>query len=385
MIAPNNIDAFYALLRAGLWENRDKFNVSGIKFQGPVDWDEIYQLAEEQSVVGLVLAGIEHSNVKPPQELLLQWIGEVQMLEQQNKAMNSFIAELVEKMREADIYTLLVKGQGIAKCYERPLWRACGDVDFLLSDTNYKKAKGFLIPLAESSATEEEYGKHLGLTIDSWIVELHGTLRGGLSRSMDMAIDEAQRDVFFNENVRTWINGKTQVFLPSADNDVIFVFTHYLKHFYKEGIGLRQICDWCRLLSTYKGTLKRDLLEVRLRRAGVMKEWKTFAAFSVEYLGMPVEDMPLYDSSNRWQQKAKRISSYIIEEGRVAQERDLSFYGKKSYMMQKVLSMRLKCKNLLKIFSIFPGCCVRYFPFIVFNGIRSTVRGEGKNEPERTY
>ena len=380
MIAPNNIDAFFALLRAGLWENRDVFHVSGFEFQGSVDWKEVYQLAEEQSVVGLVLAGIEHSYVKPPQELLLQWIGEVQILEQQNKAMNSFIAELVEKMREADIYTLLVKGQGIAQCYEQPLWRACGDVDFLLSDTNYKKAKDYLIPLADSSATEEEYGKHLGLTIDSWIVELHGTLRGGLSRRMDKAIDEAQNDVFYGGNVRSWMNGKTIVFLPSPDNDVIFVFTHYIKHFYKEGIGLRQICDWCRLLSTYKDTLKRELLEVRLRRAGVIKEWKAFAAFAVEYLGVPVEDMPLYDSSDCWKRKGKRISSYIIEEGRMAQERDLSFYGKKSYMMQKVLSMKLKCENLLKIFSIFPGSCVRYFPYIVFNGLRSTVKGEGKNE-----
>ena len=26
--------------------------------------------------------------------------------------------------------------------------------------------------------------------------------------------------------------------LPSANNDVVFVFTHFLKHFYKGGIGL---------------------------------------------------------------------------------------------------------------------------------------------------
>lgn len=71
-----------------------------------VDWEGVYQLAEEQSVIGVVLAGIEHSNIKPPQELLLQWIGEVQLLEQQNKAMNRFIASIVDQMRDADIYTL---------------------------------------------------------------------------------------------------------------------------------------------------------------------------------------------------------------------------------------------------------------------------------------
>ena len=55
--------------------------------------------------------------MKPPQVLLLQWIGEVQMIEQRNKAMNAFVAEAIGALREQDIYALLVKGQGIAQCY----------------------------------------------------------------------------------------------------------------------------------------------------------------------------------------------------------------------------------------------------------------------------
>lgn len=77
-------------------------------------------------MLGLVLAGLERSDVKPPKPVLLQWIGEVQMLEQRNQAMNYFIGVVVEKMREAGIETLLLKGQGVAQCYVRPLWRSCG-------------------------------------------------------------------------------------------------------------------------------------------------------------------------------------------------------------------------------------------------------------------
>ena len=97
----NNITAFYSLIRAGLWADVDVH----LDLNKKVDWDEVYQLAEEQSVIGLVLAGLEHSIVKPPQELLLQWIGEVQMLEQQNKAMTQVVRKLVDKMRGAEIYT----------------------------------------------------------------------------------------------------------------------------------------------------------------------------------------------------------------------------------------------------------------------------------------
>lgn len=73
-------------------------------------------------------------------------MGQTLQLEQRNKAMNDFIACLAEKMRRVGIYSLLVKGQGVAQCYERPLWRACGDVDFLLSLSNFEKAKCFLTP-----------------------------------------------------------------------------------------------------------------------------------------------------------------------------------------------------------------------------------------------
>ena len=116
---------FFKILQAGLWADGESKELQKHGFTDSVDWEKVYQLAEEQSVIGVVLAGIEHSNIQPPQELLLQWIGEVRMLEQQNKSMNQFIEKLVGKMREADIYTLLVKGQGVAQCYERPLWRSC--------------------------------------------------------------------------------------------------------------------------------------------------------------------------------------------------------------------------------------------------------------------
>ena len=220
------LDAFFALIRAGLWETAGA-NLN-LNLSDKVDWEKVFLLAEEQSVIGVVLAGLEHSRVKPLQELLLQWIGEVQMLEQQNKEMNSFIAELIEKLRAADIYTLLVKGQGIAQCYERPLWRACGDVDFFLSDSNYAKAKVFLMPLASSIEAEGLYKKHFEMVIDPWVVELHGSMRSGLSSRMDRVIDETQKDVFYGGNVRSWLNGKTQVFLPAVNCDVIFVFTHFI-------------------------------------------------------------------------------------------------------------------------------------------------------------
>ena len=335
------------------------------------------QLAEEQSVVGLIVAGIEHiADTKPQKKDVLQFIGRTVQLEQRNQAMNYFIGVLVEKMREAGITVLLVKGQGVAQCYERPLWRSCGDVDFLLDEENFGKALEYLTPLAQHVDREESYSRHIGMTIDPWIVELHGSLRCGLSVRMDKGIDGLQEDCFLKGNVRTWANGETSVFLPGEDNDILFIFTHFLKHFYKGGIGLRQICDWCRLLWTYREQIDVVLLEKRLKAMGLISEWKAFGAFAVVYLGMPVEAMPLYSADAKWKCKAARISSFIMEVGNFGHNRDTSYYSKYPFLVRKTISMGWRIGDLFRHARIFPLDSLRFFPKLMYDGVRSAVKGE---------
>ena len=100
-------------------------------------------------------------------------------------------------------------------------------------------------------------------------IELHGKMPFLLSRRVDRVIDEVQKDCLMLGGARSWrING-TDVFLPNADNDVILVFTHFLHYFFIEGVGLRQICDWCRLIWTYRDSLTYGLLESRIKRMGL--------------------------------------------------------------------------------------------------------------------
>ena len=55
----NTIEVFFALVRAGLFPvHGEGFKVNESLFQG-VEWEKIYQLAQEQSVQGIVLQGIE--------------------------------------------------------------------------------------------------------------------------------------------------------------------------------------------------------------------------------------------------------------------------------------------------------------------------------------
>ena len=279
-------------------------------------------------------------------------------------------------MREVGIETLLIKGQGIAQCYERPMWRVAGDVDLFLDAPNYEKASAFLPSLASSTGENRPETKHFAMNIDSWIVELHGTLRSQLGRRIDRVIDAVQDDTFSNGRVRVWDDGGVDILLPAPDNDVIFVFSHILQHFFRGGIGLRQICDWCRLLWTYRDSIDRSLLETRIREMRLGTEWKAFAAYAVDCLGMPAEAMPLYSSSRRWSRKARRIDKFILEVGNFGHNRDNSFYSKYPYLVYKAVSLWRHIGDSLRHFLIFPTDSVRVFLITLGQGFKAVGKGE---------
>ena len=397
----DTLNVFFALVRAGLWSN-DNLDLNANLYEG-VDWGKVYRLAEEQSVVGLVAAGIENLletsgtseqarantnlNLKVPQEWALQFIGQTLQIEQRSKEMNDFIGRLSERLRSEGVSFVMVKGQGVAQCYEKPLWRASGDVDLLLDNDNYEKAKRVLFPMADEIEKENVATKHQALKIMGVDVELHGRMPFSLSRTADKIVDEvidkalheASGCVALNTNLSNNTN-LAEVPVPLADEHVFLVFTHFLHHFFIEGVGLRQICDWCRLLFCYREKLDLRLLESRIRQMGLMSEWKAFAAYAVEYLGMPVEAMPLIndnDNANeKLKRKAERICEFVMEVGNFGHNRDKSYFSKYPFLIRKTISMGRRVGDLFRHARIFPKNTLRFLPTTLFAGLWSAVRGE---------
>lgn len=361
----NNTNAFLALVRAGLWEKEARL----LEFN-KIDFNVIYRLAEEQSVVGIVAAGIEHVvGNRAPQEVALQFAGRTLQLEQRNQLMNGFVAELIKRLRKEEIYCLLVKGQGIAQCYERPLWRSAGDIDLLLCDSNYKRAKAALMSIASEVANEDEATKHQALIINGFDVELHGKMPFIISKRVDKGIDAVLNDIFCGGSIRLWVCNGTQVFLPSPDNDVILVFTHFLHHFFIEGVGLRQICDWCRLLWVYKDSLNQGLLKSRIQKMGLMREWKVFASLAVDSLGMPVETMPFYDK--RYRRKGDMTLSHILKTGNLGHNTNQKYRSKYSKPLANTITFFRRIGDFTKFTIIFPIDSPKFFMTYLTNRIKT--------------
>lgn len=367
-----NQQAFLTLLKAGLWEKEARLLLSD-----GVDFACVYKLAQEQSVAGLVAAGLEHAvDFKVPQTDALAFGGYALQLEHRNRAMNEFVAWLIGMLRTEGVNAVLVKGQGIAQCYHRPLWRAPGDVDLLLDAENYTKAVEYLSGIAQKTEGEDSYKKHSSFVVDSWEVECHGTLRSVLWRRLDKGIDAVQADTFANGSLRVWRNGATDVYIPAADNDVVFVFCHILQHFYKSGVGLRQICDWCRLLWTFRDSLSSELLLRRLSSMGALGEWRAFAALAVDYLGMPADAMPLYCDARRWRRKAVRILRLVFRTGNMGHNQDYSYMKTSPYLIRKCISFWRQTCAMFRHMVIFPLDSLRVWCHVLVEGVYRVARRE---------
>lgn len=353
----SNQQAFIALVKAGLWNEEVRL----LPYRA-IDFKEVLRIAEEQSVIGLLAVGIERvDGFRVPQADVLTIAGRALQIEQQNIAMNQFVAELFAKLQTEKINSVLVKGQGVAQCYERPMWRSCGDVDLLLNEKDYQEAKFFLLPQATSVETEYSTFKHVGMQFDGFEVELHGCLHTRLSKKIDFYLDTLQNEMFREKRYRVWNNGGEAINIPAPEYDVLFVLTHILHHYYVEGIGLRQICDWCRLLWAYRNDIEHELLKYRLFAMGIETEWKAFAALAVDYLGMPEDAMPFYSPEKRWSHKADKIMAFILKTGNFGHNRQQNH--------NKAQSVLRKLKDFGRHSLVFPVDSIKFFFHFLRDGL----------------
>lgn len=63
-------------------------------------------------------------------------------------------------------------------------------------------------------------------------------VKAGLWGAMDDVLDEVQNEVICSGAVRSWMNGETQTFLLSADEDVVYVFAYILSISIRKEWGL---------------------------------------------------------------------------------------------------------------------------------------------------
>ena len=275
---------FFELLQVALG-NRESLSIA----PSAKEWADIYKESERQAVTGILLHVIDKlpAEKRPPQALLLQWIGIGQMIEQRNKIMDLCCLELLEKLAGQGLRGSILKGQGIAQLYDNELrrLRQSGDIDVYV-DCGLEKSLAFAKAMG-SLDVEWDY-KHLHLNFwDDTEVEIHYRVEVLLNLSKNRKLQR-----WFMENEELIFKESNSLTTPATEFNVFYILLHIYRHFLYEGIGLRQIVDYYFVLhKVHRSQLMARKYVETVSVFGMEKFSKGLMWVMQEALGMPCDWM----------------------------------------------------------------------------------------------
>ena len=98
------------------------------------EWNEVFMLAKQQALVGIVFRAIEKlpAKCRPPRELLLQWYALTEQIKRRSQQLNETARMVEQRFAKDGLSGTILKGVGIAALYPEPLYRTPGDIDIWL-------------------------------------------------------------------------------------------------------------------------------------------------------------------------------------------------------------------------------------------------------------
>lgn len=279
------------------------------------EWEQIYNLSQEQAIFGVMLGGIQRlpQDQRPPKLLLLQWIGETNIIQQQNEMMDRAVVELCRMMKDEGIRIFVFKGQAVGAFYDDPGLRQSGDIDFYCYSEDWEKAVHFFKHKKGLQINDLHSQKDVNFTFGDVIYEMHNQItlfnypihsRYWKKTVMPEIIAHPYSVKVGGENVPTL----------APTYNALFIFIHIFQHLIADGIALRQFCDWAWVLMTQHDEIDVDVLMCHLKELGLLKAYSGLGAILTEKLGLAPELFP-FKISHEDRKRLPALWQNILERG----------------------------------------------------------------------
>ena len=316
------------MLRGELWGPELSFSQLS-----HTEFEELMEMAGEQTVTGLVGDCLIKNNIKLEREDALGLYAKMKAIEKANARVNENLVSFVNFMERKGIDYIIVKGQVAGSFYPNPDARMSGDVDLYFVGDNYQKIKSLVEQRLGKQLSKLSDGKHVEFEVNGVIFELHDKLSRLATRKHQAYWDQMIDNAILEGTDTVIINGK-EIKTLSATYNAMYIFVHLFYHMTASGVGLRQLCDWAMILAqsafqdssskfqvknvndnvnanlnpNKKSSLNREDLGGSLKELGYLKAYKAMGAFLVEYLGLPEEQFPfvLTEKDRKWVETIKK-------------------------------------------------------------------------------
>ncbi len=279
------------------------------------EWEQIYNLSQEQAIFGVMLEGIQRlpQDQLPPKLLLLQWIGETNLIQQQNEVMDKAVVRLCRVMGEEGIRIFVFKGQSVAAFYDDHSLRQSGDIDFYCNSENWEKAVHYFKDKIGLQLNDLNSQKDVCFTWDGVIYEMHNQITVFNYPIHSRYWKRVVMPEILAHPYSVRVNGEDVPTLAPTYN-ALFIFIHIFQHLIADGIALRQFCDWARVLTVQHNEIDVDILQSHLKGLGLLKAYSGLGAMLTEMLGLGPTLFP-FEISDMDKERLPALWQNMLERG----------------------------------------------------------------------
>lgn len=251
-------------------------------------------LAEEQGLSAIVLDGIEKlpDSQRPPQVLLLEWIGEVLQGEQTYQLHQEVATNMANLFHANSIRTYVIKGRIVSECYPKPNHRVSSDMDcFLLPLKGEFDAWNLGNELIKAKQFEvyTDFYKNSTFKLPGLTVENHQYLTPFRGNEKLASMEKVLQTLLRSDKGENIIEG-TWLYRPPVMVSALFFIEHAYSHFLHEGLTWRMVLDWMMFGKKHKNEILWSDFEVLVEEFGFKQFYDSFVRLGKYLLGELVEE-----------------------------------------------------------------------------------------------
>lgn len=214
------------------------------------EWDELFELAKKQSLVGITFMGLQRlganvddgfATIGMSEDTYFTWAGVAAKIHVRNEIVNHQCAVIHGQLKKDGFDCLIIKGQSAAKRYrDLTPFRQSGDIDVLLSGT-YEENLRYVKQKFDCGKTTYNHA-HVNAFSDTE-VEAHFTPSWLYSPIRNKRLQqwfESQRLIQYasEDNISNGFRS------PTVEFDLVYLMLHSFRHLMHEGLSLRQVMDY---------------------------------------------------------------------------------------------------------------------------------------------
>jgi len=210
---------------------------SGEKCELPSEFDlaKAFSLAERHNIMPIIYNGAYCCGIDSKSEVMKKAFGTVCKAMIANELQVYNVALIETAFEENGIDYMLLKGARLKKSYPRPEMRSMSDIDILIKLDQYKIVKKIMAGLGFEEKTESDH--ELIWEKEVLTVELHKRVIPSYNKDYYAYFGDGWK---FATSITA---GKKYSYEMNANDEFVFMFVHFCKHFRDSGVGVRHLID----------------------------------------------------------------------------------------------------------------------------------------------